>query len=284
MKNKIFIRLIGGYGNQLFIYSFGLALAKKTGKELIIDNISGFGSMADEYKSEFAMDGLDIEYKLISHSRYRYFVANKYFWYLIRRLGLSYVEEFVSRFKDIGKTRKSFFEGYWQSYLYFDKYKAEIKKNLSLIDNNNSNILAYKKTILECKDSVAIGMRFYEETKSASQVHVVKSNKYYKSAMSLIEKKIPNPKYFVFSTDVKRAKKIIGSLSNKNIVFINPIRTKHNAKYDLYLMSLCNNFIISNGTFYWWAAYLGENDKSIVIAPKEGFVNLDATPLNWIKL
>ena len=82
MKNKIFVRLVGGYGNQLFIYAFGLAMSKRTGRKLILDNISGFGSSGDEYNSLFALSGLSIEDKLISQSRYRYFIANKYFWYL----------------------------------------------------------------------------------------------------------------------------------------------------------------------------------------------------------
>jgi len=100
----------------------------------------------------------------------------------------------------------------------------------------------------------------------------------------LLETKISNPKYFVFSTDIDRAKGVMSECDVKNIVYVNPIKGKSDAKFDLYLMSLCDNFIISNGTFYWWAAYLGENDKSIIISPKKGFKNLDIIPPKWIKL
>lgn len=284
MKNKIFIRLVGGYGNQLFIYAFGLALSEKTGKELIIDNISGFGSPGDEYKSLYALDGLNIKHRLIMQSMFKHVVANKYFWYIVRKLRISHVETCLTKYIDISKVKTPFFEGYWQSYLYFDEYKEKIRKNLNLRDSNNPNILNCKKQISQSKNSVAIGMRFYEETLNASKTHIVKSNEYYIKAIELLETKISNPKYFVFSTDIDRAKGVMSECDVKNIVYVNPIKGKSDAKFDLYLMSLCDNFIISNGTFYWWAAYLGENDKSIIISPKKGFKNLDIIPPKWIKL
>lgn len=283
MKNKIFIRLVGGYGNQLFIYAFGLAYSEKTGKELIIDNISGF-SPDDEYKSVYALEGLNIQHRLITQSMYKYIIANKYFWYVARKLKISHVEMCVNRYTDISKLKTPFFEGYWQSYLYFDKYKEKIRQNLNLRDTENLNIINYKKQILQSENSVAIGMRFYEETLNASKNHIVKSDMYYIKAMKLLEERVANPKYFVFSTDIDRAQNIMNGCGNKNIVYIDPIKNRNNAKFDLYLMSLCDNFIISNGTFYWWAAYLGENDKSVIISPKKGFANIDAIPPNWIRL
>jgi len=284
LKNKIFVRLVGGYGNQLFIYAFGLALSEKTGKELIIDNISGFGSSGDEYKSLYALDGLSIKHRLITQSMFKYVVANKYFWYIARKLRISYVETCPIKHMDIGNVKTPFFEGYWQSYLYFDEYKEEIRKNLNLREDDNPNILDYKKQILQSKNSVAIGMRFYEETLNASKKHIVKSDEYYAKAVELLETKIRNPKYFVFSTDIDRARGVMSKCNTNNIVYINPIKGKSNAKFDLYLMSLCDNFIISNGTFYWWAAYLGETSKSVIISPKKGFKNLDTIPPKWIKL
>ena len=42
MKRKIYIKLIGGIGNQLFQYSFAKSLSIELNAELIIDDRSGF--------------------------------------------------------------------------------------------------------------------------------------------------------------------------------------------------------------------------------------------------
>ena len=39
----------------------------------------------------------------------------------------------------------------------------------------------------------------------------------------------------------------------------------------LYLGTKCDHFIISNSTFSWWSAWLGERESSIIIAPFQNF-------------
>tara|TARA_B100000989_G_C19451480_1_gene431952 strand:- start:233 stop:1087 length:855 start_codon:yes stop_codon:yes gene_type:complete len=284
MKQKIFVRLIGGYGNQLFIYAFGKSLAKQTGRELILDDVSGFGNPSDEYKSVFALDGLNIDVKIISNTIFKYFIANKYFWYIANKIGVSYVEPSQKKYNNILPSNKLFFQGYWQSYLYFDNYKKLLKKQITPTKVLHKNLSKYKKTILKSKNSIAIGMRFYEETYNSRNKYIIKDQSYYFKAIKFVEKKVKNPKYFIFSTHINKAKQIINNCNIRDAIFINPIKSKKNAKYDLYLMSLCKNFIISNGTFYWWAAYLGESQHSIIIAPKNSFINADALPDHWTKI
>ena len=58
---------------------------------------------------------------------------------------------------------------------------------------------------------------------------------------------------------------------------------------DLRLMSQCKHHIIANSSFSWWGAWLGRNDKKIIIAPKKwfndpGFETKDLIPRSWMKM
>ncbi len=59
----------------------------------------------------------------------------------------------------------------------------------------------------------------------------------------------------------------------------------------MYLMSLCENFIIANSSFSWWGAWLSSYKNKKVIAPKQWFANKiknsqtkDLIPTSWIKI
>jgi len=285
MFNKICVRLIGGLGNQLFIYAFAVARAKKQGKELLIDNVSGF-SKRDIYKAEFTLDGFHINDIFINNKFLKYFIANRYFWWVAKKLRLSYIDNNLVGYyiEEIDNVKSKFFDGYWQSYLYFHEFKDIIKSNLSIKDSESSKIINYKKRILNSKNAVAIGLRFYESFPGDDSTHHVANEAYYANAIEYIESKEKDLTYFVFSMNIDRAKKVLSKFDDRNIVFINPQLEMQDAKLDMYLMSLCSHYIISSSTMYWWAAYLGETHLSVVIAPNEGLYNKDALPPHWIKL
>lgn len=274
---------MGGLGNQLFIYAFGMAKAMRFGKTLVIDDLSGF-SHRDLYHAQFALDGFSIKEPLLSNSKFKYLVANRYFWFLARKIGLSHTEVDHWKYDESAKQASSgYFEGYWQSYLYFHEYKDIIKSNLQLGNKDETKICDVKNQILNTKNSVAIGMRFYEVFSGDAQRHGGQLESYYSTAIDLVNSNIENPTYFVFSLNIERAKSELSKYHDRNIVFINPLESMADASLDMYLMSLCDHFIISNSTLYWWAAYLGETDRSMVVAPYEGLPNEALLP-HWIKL
>lgn len=70
---------------------------------------------------------------------------------------------------------------------------------------------------------------------------------------------------FVFSDDINYSKFHFSDF--KNITFNEGMSVID----QLIISTLCDNFIISNSTFSWWCAWLGEKDKSIIIRPKSNF-------------
>lgn len=86
---------------------------------------------------------------------------------------------------------------------------------------------------------------------------------YYKNACSLM----PNDTNFlVFSNDIEWCKKNFTKENGfKNMSFSDNTNSSY---IDLELMSKCDNNIIANSTFSWWAAYLNQNINKIVVTPK----------------
>ena len=53
---------------------------------------------------------------------------------------------------------------------------------------------------------------------------------------------------------------------------------------ELYVMSHCDNLILANSSFSWWAAYLSTKDNKIVVAPVVDFWKEDFYLPNWKKI
>lgn len=70
--------------------------------------------------------------------------------------------------------------------------------------------------------------------------------------------------FVVFSDDIEYCKsKFIG---DKFVFIENEIDI-----IDMFLMSMCDNHILSNSTFCWWGAWLNENFAKKIIAPRQWF-------------
>jgi hypothetical protein len=280
---KVIVRVKGGLGNQLFMYSFAKAYALRTKSELIIDDLTGFGKH-DIYKSEYILNHFSVPDKTISQTNYKYIIGKRRFWSLLRKLKYSPKYLVISEKNNNKHEDKmnvitsgwpiSFIEGYWHSPRYFQEYKKEIKASLcgkeKLVDT------ASALPIIGDHNYIAVGLRFFQELDNPPYYHKMVAKKFYKAAIDEILSKVKNAYFVVFSNDEKRANAFFDFDVEKKI-----LHPSGNDFLDFRLMQSCKHFLISNSTFHWWAAWLGSDEDSIVIVPNGSFRNKDMMPNEW---
>ena len=288
-KNRVIVRLNGGLGNQMFQYAAGLSLSLKLKGTLLLDT----SLILDDKLREFCLDDFNINAEIISKEEFKseFFLPIK----VIRKL--SYLNNLI--FNKKFYREKSFnydknflnlkgnicIDGFWQSEKYFKNISDILKRQFSLnkkISKNSENIL---KKIKACNSiSCHIRRADYVTNPETNSYHGTCSIEWYMKSIKYIHKKVKDPKFFIFSDDIKWVEKNFPK--DSNFKFVPNTKYKRDVE-DLYLMSNCKHNIIANSSFSWWSAWLNNNKNKIIIAPKNWFkVKIDTTdliPANWIR-
>ena len=287
----IIVRLSGGLGNQMFQYAAGKNLAVKNHATLKLD-LSDFGIKREKITPRFfALNCFNISAGIASKKEIKALrktagIKNK----IKKLLGIKqksqtmvdpcyYFLPEVLQLKD-----NTYLDGFWQSEKYFKGIENIIRQEFSLKKEFSGMDEGALKQISE-SESIAIHIRRgdYVTNLKFNASHGVCPLEYYFEAVRIMENKIKNPRFFVFSDDLAWAKDNLKI--NHPITFLDSGQDYH----DLILMSRCKHNIIANSSFSWWGAWLNNNPDKIVIAPKKWFRNAetnldDRLPPNWIKI
>jgi hypothetical protein len=255
-------KLKGGLANQMFQWAYAKRLSLKYNKDLYIDT-SFYQNQIDCTQREFSL-------KKFPKLKFDFFDCG---------MDISYFQKITDSdlHNDIDSKKNYFLDGWFASEKYFDEYKDCILESFSYTDEfveklKNSQ---YKNVLYDNVTSLHVRRTDYVN----SNYHNVLTEEYYKKSIEIIS----NYDYlFVFSDDIDWCKE---NFSFKNIVFVEEFDDIE----DLWLMSLCNNNIIANSTFSWWASYLNKNPNKKIISPINWFnINnhrvFDIIPDSWIKI
>lgn len=297
----VVVKLMGGLGNQLCMYAYSLYLKQKYDYEVVLDSswFDKYGLDCDKKeKRELLLNEFNIKIPITSFSvfdKIKILPLNARFRYIFNVIArnfykdLRFIENQYMPIEDVKKVfdknmldikDNSYISGYFTSYEYFKDIDLDLKF-VGRLDSKNLQIL---ELIKNTKDSVSLHIRRGDYLNIHGFVKL--GGAYYNSAISIMNDKLKDCHYFIFSNDIDFAKNNFIKYLNNDIKY-NIIDIKdNNPAFEMYLMSCCNHQIIANSTFSFWAALLNANKDKIVITPDRFSYdrNKDIFPKDWITI
>jgi hypothetical protein len=292
----IVIKIQGGLGNQMFQYAFANVLAEKNKTKAIIDDsIYNITEKKEGYTPrKFELSIFDNQYNFAKEADLLLFDKLSFINRIKKKIGLNYpkiINDSTFEYSEEAGSVKTpvFATGYFQSYKYFIGFESLIKNlfdfPVEYLSQENLDLIP----IVKKDNAVAIHIRRgdYVTDKITNQFHGSCGFDYYTEAISHITSKIENPTLVFFSDDSQWVKENFDSLSFNKIFISHNIGI--NSWIDLFLMSISSHNIIANSSFSWWGAWLNDNPKKIVVAPKTWFqgqqIDINSLiPQEWIKI
>lgn len=290
----------GGLGNQLFQYAHGRKLQIEYGED--VEFMFELPQNRNEEVRNLSIRDFNISNKWKYTEKYDYFQSHKLqfvvykvfnrIWKLDRDDNFSVVTDKYKRrinfLAGLGiyihsnhiyfeTSRKSilpdkYVEGLWHSPIYFDSIRDILKKEISFVERTKLP----KDTIEQINTSQSVCIHVRRGDYLNYSDYIVCDENYYISAMNIIRKRVPGCRFFVFSDDMDWVKV---HLNGEDVDYMPMNNTD---TIDFEVMKTCKHFIISNSTYSWWAAYLGEYEKKIVITPDRWYN--DGKNKEWLNL
>lgn len=298
--NYLVVKLMGGFGNQMFQYVFGLVLQKNGGNVFFDTSWFDFErrwnrslDLPRAYNLELRMIGnlsqlknfypnsIKLKLRFITIIK-RLFSINKYFIQDLSPINI-YVEDTRFSKKYFLSKNKGYFDGYWQSLDYIKLVENELFEAFSFKQTKSDEYFYFKTIIDQSEKNCSLHWRRGDYLES-KVVRVLTEN-YFAAALNYIISNRELENVFVFSEDCDHVKYYLEPLF-PNLAFYYAYDVFHEQGYfhEVRLMSECKNNIISNSTFSWWGAYLNKNQDKMVITPNFGSLYGDFIPEDWIIL
>lgn len=252
----------GGLGNQFFAYAAARAYAIRTGRDLLLDNVSGF--TRDNYGREFMLDRFPVAAELapprlrlgdpksLRHKALR--SVNKMFPNQLRSYLAENQEQGESQLTGFITTRPVVrLNGYWQSEKFFAERASAIRTELQpppFGPGPDADLEAK----LASTSSVFIHIR-------RDRYNPRLGSGYYDSSIISALSTLGSCQFHVFGDDLEWAEQYL-DFHGAPVSYVSD--GKSDELRDFRLMAACRHAIIANSSFSWWAAWLRRHaDKKV---------------------
>ena len=286
--NDVEFDLIGGLGNQLFIYFASQYYTAKTGinASLNLNTIGSGGTNHGRSILDFDLPGKFIvskkrnQFSILARIIRKIRVKIPFLKKLCPQSSKTYVSDVLGFDPLLLEVRPgTSVHGYFQSWRYFENFLTKSNRPIKLV--NPSEWYLDTLRLMNTINPIVIHIRM-GDYQPLRETFGILSSGYYKYAIKSIDPHELSP-IWVFSDDIDSARKILTHGEISNTTYICP-PTLTSPSESMMLMSHADRIVIGNSTFSWWAATLGNKDKT-VIYPKPWFRNseepLGLFPSNW---
>ena len=271
------VNIVGQLGNQLFEYACARQLQEKYGGKIYL-NTYEMRQNTPNFRLALLDFNLNENVEVVSERPLKEANADNYSVKILRKFFpdlyfnmMAKKGVFVWKSARIYKPlpllneelqKRIVLNGYWQSEKYFSDVAEILRMELTpkepLQPQNEELYNKIKNTNSVC---VTIRRGDFMNEKNKGTFYIC-DNTYFRNALAYIKKCLPDCTFFGFSDDidwVKNNMEFPGEVYYESGV--DPVWEK------LRLMSACKHFVLSNSSFSWWAQYLSNEKKKIVVAP-----------------
>jgi len=263
-EKKIFIKLTGGLGNQLFQYYFGQRCAAECASRVFYDT-SWFQGRKKTHE-RLRLDDLNLPWAKIEENDLKmpFLYTNKVLKRIPFPTKIKYINERSLEQIDYVNSKKSiYFDGFWQIEAMYSKARllvtAEISGNLEKI---------FPSKNLDCDLNYSASIHIRRGDYLTLKNHNPQSVEYYLRSIEQAKIRKNIKTFYIFSDDPRW---FIGKIQRQGCEFIDGSALGKN--YDLAEFDLIRRFknhIISNSTFSWWGAWIGSTQTDGLICYPRG--------------
>lgn len=299
----IIIRLMGGLGNQMFQYAFGLFTALNNNTILKIDTTllekpksPNPLNIYRDYELEMVFDihcnhATPFEVELYNGDNSKSLLRRGIFKILRKFYNAKTYVQTGHNYNDEQLTiqNNTCLVGRWQSEKYFIAIENEVRKHFTFKNPVTNAYQYYLKAIESSENATCLHIRRtdYIHHPIYSKKIGALADEYYLKAIQTLNNLIGLPTLFVFSDEINNSKEMLSQFNIENkLIFIDVVPS--NPHDELQLMTLCKHHIMSNSTYSWWGAWLSMK-KGVTLAPEKWSLDPDFSsehilPNNFIKI
>ena len=250
----------GRMGNQMFQYAALVGIAKQCGFDFRIPD----HSKASYFNRKVGVN-IITEYHELQHCFEMLHCGDRYGVIDGDEIELHESHEFCEElFKEC--PNHVTLNGYFQSEKYFKNAEKLVRLDFRfkehIIEEVEKHYLEYLKD-----KPVSILVRDFNpeyDYPNCENNHVNIPSEFYEKSIDILGR---NRTYIICSNNIELTKKQ-KVFQGDNFIFNEVVPDDiYKGHFDLCLMSMCQDFIISNSTFAWWGAWLGKGEGKRVLIP-----------------